>query len=107
MIVFGVSTWFPLSLAMLVLAGMLDAVSVVIRGTILQLHTPDEMRGRVAAVNTMFISSSNELGEVESGYTAAWMGTVNSVVFGGSMTLAVVLFTILLVPSLRRLKLRK
>lgn len=107
MIVFGVSTWFPLSVAMLVLGGMFDAVSVVIRGTILQLHTPDEMRGRVAAVNTMFISSSNELGEVESGYTAAWMGTVNSVVFGGSMTLVVVLFTILLVPSLRALKLKK
>jgi MFS family permease len=107
MIVFGLSTWFPLSLAMLVLGGMLDAVSVVIRGTILQLHTPDEMRGRVAAVNTMFISSSNELGEVESGYTAAWMGTVNSVVFGGSMTLAVVLFTVLMVPSLRVLKLKK
>jgi MFS family permease len=107
MIVFGLSTWFPLSLAMLVLGGMLDAISVVIRGTILQLHTPDEMRGRVAAVNTMFISSSNELGEVESGYTAAWMGTVNSVVFGGSMTLAVVLFTLLLVPSLRVLKLKK
>jgi MFS family permease len=107
MIVFGVSTWFPLSLAMLVLGGMLDAVSVVIRGTILQLHTPDEMRGRVAAVNTMFISSSNELGEVESGYTAAWMGTVNSVVFGGSMTLLVVLVTVWLVPSLRVLKLKK
>lgn len=107
MIIFGVSTWFPLSVAMLVLGGMFDAVSVVIRGTILQLHTPDEMRGRVAAVNTMFISSSNELGEVESGYTAAWMGTVNSVVFGGSMTLMVVLFTVLLVPSLRVLKLKK
>jgi MFS family permease len=106
MIVFGVSTWFPLSLAMLVLGGMFDAVSVAIRGTILQLHTPDDMRGRVAAVNTMFISSSNELGEVESGYTAAWMGTVNSVVFGGSMTLLVVLFTFLMVPSLRVLKLK-
>ncbi len=107
MIIFGISTWFPLSLAMLVLGGMFDAVSVVIRGTILQLHTPDEMRGRVAAVNTMFISSSNELGEVESGYTAAWMGTVNSVVFGGSMTLVVVMFTLLLVPKLRSLKLNE
>lgn len=105
MIVFGLSTWFLLSVLMLVLGGMFDAVSVAIRGTILQLHTPDEMRGRVAAVNTMFISSSNELGEVESGYTAAWMGTVQSVVFGGSMTLLVVLVTFILVPSLRRLKL--
>lgn len=107
MIIFGVSTSFSLSVAMLLLGGMFDAVSVMIRGIILQLHTPDDMRGRVAAVNTMFISSSNELGEVESGYTAAWMGTVNSVVFGGSMTLAVVLFTFLLVPSLRVLRLKK
>ncbi|MGC4056922.1 MAG: MFS transporter [Chitinophagaceae bacterium] len=106
-IIFGISTSFGLSLAMLTLSGMFDAVSVMIRGIILQLHTPDEMRGRVAAVNTMFISSSNELGEVESGYTAAWMGTVNSVVFGGSMTIAVVLFTFFLVPSLRTLKLKK
>jgi MFS family permease len=107
MIIFGISTSFALSFAILILSGMFDAVSVVIRGTILQLHTPDEMRGRVAAVNTMFISSSNELGEVESGYTAAWMGTVNSVVFGGSMTLVVVLVTLLAVPSLRALKLKK
>jgi predicted MFS family arabinose efflux permease len=106
-IIFGISQSFILSFAMLVLSGMFDAVSVVIRGTILQLHTPDEMRGRVAAVNTMFISSSNELGEVESGYTAAWMGTVNSVVFGGSMTILVVLVTLALVPSLRKLKLSK
>lgn len=106
-IVFGLSTSFGLSLAMLTLSGMFDAVSVMIRGIILQLHTPDAMRGRVAAVNTMFISSSNELGEVESGYTAAWMGTVNSVVFGGSMTIAIVLFTFFLVPSLRTLRLKK
>ncbi len=106
-IIFGISQSFILSLLMLVLSGMFDAVSVVIRGTILQLYTPDEMRGRVAAVNTMFISSSNELGEVESGYTAAWMGTVNSVVFGGSMTLLVVLITLFAVPSLRALKLNK
>lgn len=106
MIVFGVSVWFPLSLVMLVLGGMFDAVSVVIRGTILQLHTPDEMRGRVAAVNTMFISSSNELGEVESGYTAAWMGTVNAVIFGGSMTILVVLATFFIVPTLRTLRLK-
>lgn len=106
-IVFGISTSFTLSFLMLIVSGMFDAVSVVIRGTILQLYTPDEMRGRVAAVNTMFISSSNELGEVESGYTAAWMGTVNSVVFGGSMTLLVVVVTLLAVPSLRLLKLNK
>ncbi len=104
-IVFGISTNFFLSLAMLTLAGMLDAVSVVIRGIILQLYTPDKMRGRVAAVNTMFISSSNELGAVESGYTAKWMGTVPAVVFGGCMTIAVVAVTWFAAPMLRKLKL--
>jgi len=104
-IIFGISTNFFLSLAMLTLSGMLDAVSVVIRGTILQLYTPDKMRGRVAAVNTMFISSSNELGAVESGYTAKWMGTVPAVVFGGCMTVVVVGFTWFAAPMLRRLKL--
>lgn len=104
-VVFGISTNFYLSMAMLTIAGMLDAVSVVIRGTILQLHTPDKMRGRVAAVNTMFISSSNELGAVESGYTAKWMGTVPAVVFGGCMTLVVVGVTWFAAPLLRGLKL--
>lgn len=103
-IIFGVSKSFALSMFVLVLSGMFDAVSVVIRGVVLQLNTPDEMRGRVAAVNTMFISSSNELGEVESGYTAAWMGTVNSVIFGGSMTILVALVTFLTVPALRKMK---
>lgn len=104
-ILFGISTNFALSLAMLTLGGMFDAVSVVIRGTILQLYTPDKMRGRVAAVNTMFISSSNELGAVESGYTAKWMGTVPAVVFGGCMTLVVVGVTWFAAPMLRKLKL--
>jgi MFS family permease len=103
-IVFGVSTSFPLSLAMLVLSGMFDMISVIVRGIILQLYTPDEMRGRVAAVNTMFISSSNELGAVESGYTAKWMGTVPSVVFGGCMTLVVVGVTYFAAPRLKRFK---
>ena len=104
-IVFGISTSFLLSFAMLLLGGLLDAVSVVIRGTVLQLYTPDNMRGRVAAVNTMFISSSNELGALESGVTARWMGTKTAVVFGGLMTLAVVLITYLKAPSLKTLKL--
>ncbi len=104
-VIFGISTNFYLSMAMLTIAGMLDAVSVVIRGTILQLYTPDKMRGRVAAVNTMFISSSNELGAVESGYTAKWMGTVPAVVFGGCMTLVVVGVTWFAAPLLRSLKL--
>ncbi|MCB0697818.1 MAG: MFS transporter [Chitinophagaceae bacterium] len=104
-IIFGISTNFFLSFSMLLLSGMLDAVSVVIRWTILQLYTPDAMRGRVAAVNTMFISSSNELGAAESGFTARLMGTVTAVVFGGCMTIGVVIFTWLKAPKLRQLQL--
>jgi len=104
-IIFGISTSFILSFMMLLAGGMLDAVSVVIRGTILQLYTPDEMRGRVAAVNTMFISSSNELGALESGVTAKWMGTIPAVVFGGCMTLIVVGVTYFKAPLLHTLSL--
>ena len=96
---------FMLAFVMLLLGGMFDAVSVVIRSTVLQLYTPDNMRGRVAAVNTMFISSSNELGAMESGITARWMGTVTAVVFGGCMTLLVVGVTYVAAPMLRVLKL--
>jgi len=106
-IVFGISKSFTLSLLMLVLGGMFDAVSVVIRGTILQLKTPDSMRGRVGAVNTMFISSSNELGAAESGLTAKWMGTIPAVVFGGCMTLVVVGITYFAAPMLRMLNLQE
>jgi MFS family permease len=104
-IVFGISTSFVLSLAMLFLGGAFDAVSVVIRGTVLQLFTPANMRGRVAAVNTMFISSSNEIGALESGATAKWMGTVPAVVFGGCMTIVVVIITYFKSPALRTLQL--
>lgn len=104
-IIFGISTSFILSFCMLFAGGMFDAVSVVIRSAILQLQTPDEMRGRVAAVNTMFISSSNELGAAESGITAKWMGTVPAVVFGGIMTLVVVGVTYFSAPKLLSLKL--
>ena len=104
-IIFGISTNFYLSFMMLLLGGLFDAVSVVIRGTILQLKTPEEMRGRVAAVNTMFISSSNELGALESGVTAKLMGTKTAVVFGGLMTLVVVLVTYLKTPVLKTLNL--
>ena len=96
---------FFIAFMALLISGVFDAVSVVIRGTLLQLYTPDAMRGRVAAVNTMFISSSNELGEVESGFTAKWMGTVPSVVFGGCMTFAVVVVTYFAAPLLRTIKL--
>jgi MFS family permease len=104
-IIFGVSTSFVLSFIMLFLGGLFDAVSVVIRGTILQLYTPDDMRGRVASVNTMFISSSNEFGAMESGITAKWMGTLPAVVFGGCMTMLVVGVTWFSAPALRTLKL--
>lgn len=102
---FGISVGFLVAFFMLFAGGLFDAVSVVIRGTILQLHTPDKMRGRVAAVNTMFISSSNELGAMESGLTARLMGTVPAVVFGGVMTLLVVAFTWFAAPALRTMKL--
>ncbi len=101
-IVFGLSTNFYLSFCMLVLSGLFDAVSVVIRGTVLQLVTPDEMRGRVAAVNTMFISSSNELGDFESGVMAHWLGPVRAVVVGGCLTLSVVALTFWRAPQLRK-----
>lgn len=100
-IVFGISRNFYLSFFMLLLSGMFDAVSVVIRSTILQLMTPDAMRGRVAAVNTMFVSSSNELGDFESGLMAHWLGTVRAVVTGGCITLGIVVFTFFKAPQFR------
>ena len=106
MIGFGLSKSFILSGLLLILSGAFDNVSVVIRGTILQLYTPDEMRGRVASVNSIFIGSSNELGAFESGVTAKLMGLVPSVVFGGIMTLAVVFTTIRVNKPLRKLSLR-
>lgn len=92
-IAFALSTNFYFSFLMLFLCGVFDSVSVVIRATILQLQTPDNMKSRVSAVNSMFISSSNELGAAESGFAAKLMGTIPSVVFGGSMTVLIVLFT--------------
>lgn len=100
-IIFGISKNFYLSFFMLLLSGMFDAVSVVIRSTILQLVTPDDMRGRVSAVNTMFVSSSNELGDFESGLMAHWLGTVRAVVTGGCITLGVVVYTFFKAPQLR------
>ena len=106
-IVFGLSTWFWLSVFALFMSGVTDGISVVIRQTILQLKTPDSMRGRVAAVNSIFVGSSNELGAFESGLTAKLMGTVSAVVFGGSMTLLIVVFTGIKLPSFRNLDLQK
>jgi len=106
-ILFGVSTIFWISVIALFLSGLADGISVVIRQTILQLKTPDHMRGRVAAVNSIFVGSSNELGAFESGLTARLMGTVTSVVFGGSMTLLTVLGFGLKSPTFRNLDLQK
>ncbi|GAA0736770.1 nickel resistance MFS transporter NreB [Gaetbulibacter jejuensis] len=106
-IAFGLSTVFWLSVAALFFSGVFDGVSMVIRQTILQLKTPDHMRGRVSSVNSMFVGSSNELGAFESGLTAKLMGTVTAVVFGGTMTLITVITTGLVSPSFRKLDLTK
>jgi predicted MFS family arabinose efflux permease len=83
---------------------MVDGISVVVRGTIMQLKTPDNMRGRVMSVNSMFINSSNELGQFESGVAARLLGVVPSVFFGGCMTLLVVVVTWLKAPTLRKME---
>ncbi|HKD46557.1 MAG TPA: MFS transporter [Rhizomicrobium sp.] len=100
-IVFGLSTWFPLSLLALFALGASDMVSINIRSSLIQLATPDAMRGRVSAVSILFIGASNELGEFESGITAAWLGTVPAVVLGGLGTLLVVAGWMKLFPPLR------
>ncbi len=105
MILFALSTNFYVSLVLLALSGMLDNVSVVIRSTIMQIMTPDEMRGRVSAVNSIFIGSSNEIGAFESGFAARVMGLIPSVIFGGCMTLLVTAITARFAPSLRKLNL--
>ncbi|HVF81777.1 MAG TPA: MFS transporter [Flavisolibacter sp.] len=102
-IIFGISKIYWISFAALMIAGMLDGISVVIRSTVLQLTTPDEMRGRVSSVNSMFINSSNELGQFESGFTTRLLGgAVPAVIFGGSMTLLVVIITWFKAPALRK-----
>jgi predicted MFS family arabinose efflux permease len=101
-ITFGLSQIYILSFFALLLSGIMDGISVVIRGTILQLKTPDNMRGRVSSVNSMFINSSNEIGYFESGVAAKLMGVVPSVVFGGAMTLLVVAVMWFKAPSLRK-----
>lgn len=103
-IVFAFSKLYLLSFFALMLSGILDGISVVIRGTIMQLKTPDEMKGRVMSVNSMFVNSSNELGQFESGMMAKLMGVVPSVVFGGCMTLVVAVVTWVKSPQLRKLE---
>jgi MFS family permease len=102
-IVFGLSSWFPLSLLSLAMLGASDAVSVVMRFSLVQIETPDEKRGRVSAINYLFVGSSNTLGEFESGMVAAWLGAVPSVVIGGLGSLLVAGTWMLLFPDLRRI----
>ena len=103
MLVFGLSQNFYLSFIALFLSGAFDSISVVVRSNILQLQTPDEMRGRVSAVNTIFIGSSNEIGAFESGLAAKLLGTANSVIFGALMTLGIVGFTQTKATALKKL----
>jgi MFS family permease len=102
-IVFGLSHYFFLSLIALIFLGASDMISVVVRQTLVQINTPNEMRGRVSAVNMLFIGASNELGEFESGITAAWWGVIPAVVIGGLGTLGVVAFWSWRFPELRRM----
>ncbi|AUS05297.1 MFS transporter [Pseudotamlana carrageenivorans] len=106
-VVFGLSSVFWISLLALFFSGITDGVSMVIRQTILQIKTPDHMRGRVSSVNSMFVGSSNELGAFESGVTAKLMGAATAVVFGGTMTLITVITTAIVSPTFRKLDLTK
>jgi MFS family permease len=103
-ILFGLAQTFWLSMFALFMSGVLDGISVIVRSTILQLQTPDEMRGRVAALNSIFIMSSNELGAFESGLTSRIMGVIPAVLFGGGMTIVVVVATWFRAPGLRKLE---
>ena len=101
-IFFGISKSLPLSMLALFIVGASDMVSVVIRSSMLQLATPPEMRGRVSAVNSLFIGASNELGEFESGLTAQWWGAVRAVIFGGIGSLVITGVWSALFPDLRK-----
>jgi MFS family permease len=101
-VIFGLSRNLALSLAALAMIGACDMVSVIVRQTLVQLSTPDEMRGRVSAVNVVFIGASNEVGQFESGITAQWFGTVPAVVLGGLGTIMIVALWAWRFPALRR-----
>jgi MFS family permease len=103
-IIFGLSNIYAISFAALCVSGMCDGISVMVRGTILQLTTPDEMRGRVSSVNSMFINSSNELGMMESGLASRVFGLIPSVIMGGCITILVVLVTWFKAPTLKKLE---
>jgi MFS family permease len=101
-VVFGLSHQFFVSLAALMVLGASDTISVVVRLSLVQLRTPDEMLGRVSAVNSLFIGTSNQLGEFESGVTAGWWGAQPAVLVGGVATIAVALLWMRFFPELRR-----
>ena len=103
-ILFAISKLFWLSFIALLISGAMDGVSMIVRGTILQLKTPESLKGRVMSVNSMFINSSNEFGQFESGIVAKLIGTVNSVIFGGCMTIGVVIITWFKAPTLRKME---
>lgn len=103
-ILFGISNFYIISFLLLLIAGCFDGISVIVRGTILQLTTPDEMRGRVSSVNSMFINSSNELGQLESGLASKLLGLRPSIIFGGSVTLLVVIITWFKAKQLRKME---
>jgi MFS family permease len=105
-IAFGLSSNLWLCALFLFISGCADSISVVIRGSIMQLTTPDQMRGRISAINGIFIGSSNELGALESGVAASLMGLVPSIIFGGAATILVVLLTYQFAPQLRKLNLK-
>jgi hypothetical protein len=102
-VIFAISTSFILSLGTLVILGAADVISVVIRMTLVQLATPDHMRGRVSAINSLFIGTSNQFGEFESGVTAALFGTVPAVLIGGVGTILIALTWMRLFPDLRNI----
>lgn len=103
-ILFGLSKVYWLTFLSLAIAGVFDGISVVVRGTIAQLSTPDELRGRVASINLIFINSSNELGQFESGLTSKWFGSVPAIIIGGAMSLVIVVGTWFKFPNLRKLE---
>jgi hypothetical protein len=103
-IIFGLSEYFWISFAALLMSGLLDGISIIIRSSVLQLKTPEEMKGRVSALNSIFIISSNELGAFESGLAARLIGVVPAVVFGGSMTIGIVAYNWLKSPLVRKIQ---
>ena len=103
-IIFGLSKIYIVSFLALLLAGVCDGISVVVRSMISQLFTPDELRGRVSSINSIFINSSNELGQFESGFTSKLMGTLPAVIFGGAMSVLVVVGTWFKFPDLKKIE---